>query len=98
MSEQILSISEVQKEITRLPDQFEEGLEAVTVTRYGKPVMTILPSDTYKKLCETIDVLLETMSIQQDGELMASFHRGIQDVKEGKVTPWEEVKKELGLA
>ena len=29
MSEQILSISEAQKELTRLPEQFEEGSKAV---------------------------------------------------------------------
>ena len=104
MKEQMLSISEVQKEIMRLPDQFEQELEAVTVTRYGKPVMTILPSDTYKTLRETIDKLqeeieglLETLEILKDEETMTAFRRGVEDIKEGRVVSWEEVKKELGL-
>ena len=58
MSERILSISEAQRELAQLPDQFEEGLDVVTVTQSGKSVMTILSSDTYKELRETIDALL----------------------------------------
>ena len=104
MKEHILSISEAQREITQLPEQFEQGLEAATVTRYGKPVMTIVPSETYKELIETIDKLqdqleglLETFEILKDEETMAAFRQGVRDIAEGNVTPWEEVKKELGL-
>lgn len=98
MSEQILSISEAQRELTRLPDQFEEGSEAVTVTRYGKPVMTILPYNTYKSLLETVDSLLETIEILQDEELMATFRESIEALKNGETVDWEDAKRELGLA
>ncbi len=98
MSEQILSISEAQRELTRLPDQFEEGSEAVTVTRYGKPVMTILPYSTYKSLLETVDSLLETIEILQDEELMATFRESIEALKNGETVDWEDAKRELGLA
>jgi PHD/YefM family antitoxin component YafN of YafNO toxin-antitoxin module len=104
MKEQTLSISEVQKEITRLPDQFDNELQVVTVTRYGKPVMTILAAHTYKALQKTIeklqaevDGLLETLEILKDEETMAAFHQGVEDIKAGRVIPWEEVKKELEL-
>lgn len=102
--EQRLSISEAQRELTRLPDQFEEGSEIITVTRYGKPVMAILPFERYKtmhetieKLQETIEALQETLEILKDEELMISFRKGVQDVAAGRVRPWEEVKKELDL-
>ena len=104
MTERILSISEAQREIMQLPEQFEQGLESATITRYGKPVMTIVPSETYKEMIATIDQLqeqidglLETMEILKDEETMAAFRKSMQDVAEGRVTPWEEVKKELGL-
>jgi PHD/YefM family antitoxin component YafN of YafNO toxin-antitoxin module len=105
MEEQTLSISEAQREITRLPEQFEEdNFKAITVTRYGKPVMAILPFETYKIMVkylnwqfEMIQSLLETMDILGDEEQMASFRRGVEDIKAGRVRPWEEVKKELGL-
>ena len=98
MSEQILSISEAQKELTRLPEQFEEGPEAVTVTRYGKPVMTILPYNTYKSLLEAIEALQETIEILQDKELMAEFHESVEALKNGETVDWEDAKRELGLA
>lgn len=102
MHENIYSISEIREEISRLPEQFEEGTDLVTVTRHGKPVMTILPANTYQtlketidELKETIDSLLETLEVMGDKELMAAFRRGIQDEAEGKVFPWEDVKKEM---
>jgi prevent-host-death family protein len=96
MLEHTLSISEAQKELTRLPEQFEEQPEAVTVTRYGKPVMTILPYEAYKSLTETIDSLLETIEILQDKELMATFHESVKELAEGKGQPLDDVLKELG--
>lgn len=96
MSKHTLSISEAQRELTRLPEQFEEESDAVTVTRYGKPVMTILPYDTYKSLLETIDSLLETIEILQDEELMAAFRESVKELSEGKGEPLDDVLRELG--
>lgn len=96
MSEPILSISEAQKELTRLPEQFEEKPEAVTVTRYGKPVMSILPYDSYRSLLETIDSLLETIEILQDKELMATFRESVKELAAGQGQPLDDVLKELG--
>jgi len=98
MSDRTLSISEAQREITRLPDQFEDEPEAVTVTRYGKPVMAILPFKTYKTLLETIDSLLETIEILQDDELMATFRQSVKELQNGELVDWENVKRELGLS
>jgi antitoxin YefM len=97
MSEQFLSISEAQKELNRLPEQFEEGPEAVTVTRYGKPVMAILPYNTYKSLLEAIEALQETLEILKDEELMATFRESIKALKSGEMLDWEDAKRELGL-
>ncbi len=101
--EHTLSISEVQREITRLPDRFEQEPKAVTVTRYGRPVMAILPFDRYKTLLETVDVLTEkveslqeTLEILHDEELMEAFRRGVQDIAEGNVKSLDDVLKELG--
>jgi prevent-host-death family protein len=98
MPEHTLSISEAQKELTRLPEQFEEGPEAVTVTRYGKPVMTILPYNTYKSLLEAIEALQETIEILQDEDLMAAFRESVEALQRGETVDWEDAKRELGLA
>jgi prevent-host-death family protein len=104
MKEHSISISEAQNKITQLPEQFGEEPEAVTVTRHGKPVMAILPINTYRSLLEQLDTALEkleaieeTLEILHDEELMASFREGVQELAEGKGRPWEDVKKELGL-
>lgn len=95
IKEHTLSISEAQREITSLPEQFTEPLEATIVTRYGKPVMAILPHYTYKALLETIESLQETLEILQDEETMAAFRQGVQDIAQGRTVAWGDVEKEL---
>lgn len=97
MAEKTLSISEAQRELSSLPEKFEEGLEAVTVTRYGKPSMAILPYQSYHELREALDSLLETLEILQDKELMESFREGVQALQNGELVDWEDAKRELGL-
>ncbi len=96
MSESTYSISEISEVITRLPEQFDQDPKPVTVTQYGKPVMTILPSSTYKELLETVESLLETLEVLKDEELMTAFRQGVKELEEGEGRPWEDVKKELG--
>lgn len=35
--------------------------------------------------------------IKADTDFMDGIRRGVADCKEGRVTPWVEVKKELGI-
>src|SRR5712691_13299487 len=104
MKEHSISISEAQNKITQLPEQFGEEPEAVTVTRHGKPVMAILPFNTYRSLLEQLDTALEkldaleeTLEILHDEELMASFREGVEALEKGETVAWEDVKRELGL-
>ena len=97
MSESTYSISEISEVITRLPEQFDQDPKPVTVTQYGKPVMTILPSSTYKELLETVESLLETLEVLKDEELMTAFRQGVKELEEGEGRPWEDVLKDLGL-
>lgn len=66
MSEQILSISKARKELPRLPEQFEERPGYVTITRNGKPVMTVLPYSTYQFLLGTVASLQEKVETLHD--------------------------------
>lgn len=104
ISEHTLSISEAQKELTRLPDQLAEGPNTVTVTRYSKPVLAILPFNTYKSMLETIEslqealeTLQETLEILRDEELMETFRESVKALQRGETVAWEDAKKELGL-
>ncbi len=104
MTEHMLSISEAQSKITRLPEQFDDDPEAVTITRHGKPVMAILPFETYQSLLtrletalEKVESMEETMEIMQDEELMASFREGVEQLERGETVAWEDVQRRLGL-
>lgn len=89
MSEQ-LPISAARDRLSSLPEELERDPGAVTVTRRGKPVLAILPWEAYEALIETLEVL-------GDVEFMAGLRQGIEDVKAGRVTDWEDVKKEFDL-
>lgn len=95
-AESTYSISEIREVITKLPEQFDEDLEEVTVTRHGKPVMEIVPAGTTRELRETVESLLETLEILQDEELMAAFRQGVKDIEEGRIIPLDVALKELG--
>lgn len=87
-----MNMVEARKRLTQLPEQFRESSEerAVEVTRHGKPVLAILPWDLYESI-------QETLAIMSDPELMATFRRGVQEIKEGKGIPLADTEAELGL-
>ncbi|MDQ6659360.1 MAG: hypothetical protein M3Z24_00160, partial [Chloroflexota bacterium] len=73
------------------------------VTRHGKKVMSILPSQQYEELQkaiaelqETIEAYQETLEVLRDEELMEGIRQGMKDIEEGRVTPLDDVLKELG--
>ncbi len=83
-----IPITEARTLLTTLPDELAAHPGTVTVTRRGKPVLAILSWELYESI-------METMEIMADEELMASLRRSIQEVKEGKLIPLEEVEAEL---
>lgn len=38
-----------------------------------------------------------TMEVMSDPKLVKSIKKGLDDIKHGRITPWEEVKKELNI-
>lgn len=85
-----IPITEVRDELTSLPEQLTQTHETVTVTRRGKPVLAILPWGEYEALVETLEVL-------SDPELMTALRKSIKEAKQGKLIPWEQAKRKLGL-
>ena len=86
----MLSISEARELLTRLPEQLAKEHGAVALTRRGKPVLAIMSWDVYEAIEETLEIMA-------DEALMAALRQSIKEMTEGKVTPWETVKAELGL-
>ena len=84
-----ISITEARNQLTRLPAELEKTQETIAVTRNGEPKLAIMSWDLYQ-------ATVETMEIMSDPELMEQIRRGIKDIEEGRVVPWEEAKKRLG--
>ena len=97
MAERTFPISEFQDKIMYLPEQFDQYPEAITITKEGRPVMTILPYGVYQSLLEKLGSLEETLEIMQDEELMASFREGVEALERGETVAWEDVQRKLGL-
>lgn len=85
-----IPITEARQELTSLPERLAKEPGAVAVTRRGKPVLAVMPWELYESIIETLEIMA-------DEELMAALRKGIKEVSEGKVVPWEAVKEELNL-
>ena len=82
--------TEARARLSDLLDLVESKREHVVISRSGKDVGMLISVDEYDSLIETIDVL-------SDDELMADLAASEEDVKAGRVIPWDQVKRELGL-
>ncbi len=85
-----LPITEAREALTSLPDKLHATHETITVTRRGKPVLAILPWEEYEALTETLDIMAEP-------SLMAELRQSLKEAKQGKLIPWERVKRKLAL-
>lgn len=87
--EKEMTIVEARKKLTQLPEEFADGTSAVTITRRGKPVMSVMPFELY-------DALMETLEIASDPQLMAELRSGIEEARDGRTNSWESVKQKNG--
>ena len=89
-SQDSIPITKARDILTSLPEHLSEGNRAIALTRRGKPVLALMPWDLY-------EVIQETLEVMEDEELVVALRQSLNEVAEGKVTPWETVKTELGL-
>ncbi|MFH1609104.1 MAG: type II toxin-antitoxin system Phd/YefM family antitoxin [Candidatus Bipolaricaulota bacterium] len=90
MVSKTMPISEARSQISQLPERLgaEDGVDAVTVTRRGKPVLAIMS-------WELFDGLMETLEILGDKNLMAALRQSIQEMEAGDLVPWDDVRANL---
>jgi antitoxin YefM len=86
-----LNISEARDQLMGLPEAFQkEDLEAVEITRHGKPVLALISWDEYENY-------KETMEIMADEKMMASIRRGLDDVRARRARSLSKVRKDLQI-
>lgn len=86
----IVPFTEARSTLSELLDEVNERHEHVVITRNGRPAGVVLSSDEYEAIAETLEVL------QDDGTL-AALRESEGDVREGRVYPIDQVRRELGL-
>jgi prevent-host-death family protein len=86
----VVPFTEARTHLTELLDDVESVHEHVVITRNGRPAAIVISQAEY-------DSLIETLEILGDQKLMADLAESDEDVAAGRVVPWEEVKRELGL-
>jgi len=87
-----LSMVEARKLLTSLPEEFEkeEFLDAVAVTRRGKPVLAVMPWELYETITETLEVMA-------DREMALVLRESIAEYGRGEAIPWDRAKEDLDL-
>lgn len=87
-----LSMVEARKKLTSLPEEFkrEELLDAVAVTRRGKPVLAIMPWELYETITETLEVMA-------DKEMTSVLKESIAQYGREEAIPWDKAKEDLDL-
>ena len=87
-----LPMMEARKQLTSLPETLRRDgdIDVMEITRRGKPVLAVMPWELY-------DAIAETLEVMGDKELRAQLRQSIEEMEEGKVIPWDEAKRELGL-
>jgi antitoxin YefM len=85
-----LTTVDARRQLTKLPEKLEANPATVAVTRRGKPVLAIMSWEDYQAILETLEIL-------GDDKAMEQLRQSILEVKEGKQTPWEQAKKQMGM-
>jgi antitoxin YefM len=88
---EIVPLSEARARLSELLDNLERRHEHVVITRKGRPVAVLIPNAEY-------DAMVETLEVLHDDDLLAALRQSEADVRAGRLTPLEAVRRELGLA
>jgi antitoxin YefM len=85
-----LPLTEARRDLSKIVDLVSDVHEHVTITRQGKPAAVVMSSDEFESWQETLELL-------DDPDATAAIHRGLKDIKAGRLRPLEDVLKRLGV-
>lgn len=86
----VVPFSDARAHLTELLDEVERVHEHLVITRSGRPAVVVMAQDEYESLIETLEVLA-------DEEAIEDLRQSDEDVKAGRVSNWEDVKRDPGL-
>ncbi len=87
-----LTLTEARNSLLRLAGEIErDPTLVVEIQKRGKRVLSLVSTEVYDALVETLDVL-------SDEETASRLRQALREIGRGKGIPWRTVKKRLGLA
>lgn len=85
-----LPISQVRDDLPTLVANAKKLLNEYVITVKGHPLATLISYDEYESWKETNEIL-------SDPVLMKSIKKGEKDIKAGRVSDWEDIKKQFKI-
>jgi antitoxin YefM len=86
----VVPFTEARARLTELLEEVRSKHEHVVITRNGRPAAVVFSTEEYEELAETLAVL-------QDQEAMAALRESGEDVKAGRLSSIDDVRRDLGL-
>ncbi len=84
-----MQITEARARLNELKNEISPD-ETISITSRGRQVFALMPWELYESMAETIEIL-------SDPDMMESMKRGVADVRAGRVSDWDALKRELGV-
>ncbi|MDP2940064.1 MAG: type II toxin-antitoxin system Phd/YefM family antitoxin [Candidatus Omnitrophota bacterium] len=85
-----ISVRELRPKLAEVLKIIHDRFDRYIITKRGQPEAVIMSVDDYESI-------LETMEIQSDKSLMRRIKKAEKEIKQGKGTSLEKIKRELGL-
>lgn len=82
-----LTITEARRGFLGLPEEIREA--PITVTKHGHPVMTVLNTEYFESLLETLDILSDTV-------FSSRLMKSLDDAKAGRTKSMAEMRDLYG--
>ena len=84
-----LPITKARENLTSLVENAKNRLSEYIITVNGSPAAVLISAQEYESWKETNEIM-------SNPKLMDDIKEGEKDIREGRYSDWEDVKKELG--
>lgn len=85
-----ISATQARAKLYDLIDEVALSGKRIGITKKGETKVVLMSADELESWETTFDVM-------SDKALVRGIRKGMEDIKKGRVVPWEKVKKTLGL-
>ncbi len=85
-----ISATQARVKLYDLIDEVALSGKRIGITKKGETKAVLISNDELTSWEATMDVMSDT-------ELVKGIRKGMEDIKNGRIVPWEEVKRKAGL-